>query len=727
MDRQALESRAARLARRRFRGEPVRPETPHRHHRQRRAPIRWPAVPRTAEPSARGYAVPWPGDPPPQRRAVRRRDWIDHRRVEHLHARRAVEQPALRAASGRARRRRGRAAPLGRRGYRGSPRPPDAAAPLRQPRRRLRPLRLARGAPPPRTDSDAVTSGVYARDFRAPSTLLTRALGRPIRDQVTSVRAQEATTLQALELVNGEILTDRLMRGARRHGRRAAAGSEEPLQRVGGRPVRAGTPDGRGYLRARRAVPDRVRYRLERAGAGAARLDEPAADCGRRQRRARCRRSRRSTDRACAARQTDPTRLPVKNNSRLVYDIAGKGFTRLRGSLDVENDRAEIGSTLNPSLRFFVFDTEPNMERLLPPSPELPMPAAAPVTTVRAVVDRIFWSALGRAPSAAERQTAEAAIADPARPGKPSPDGDRRSAVGGSDEAGIPVDLLESAMSADHENLEDYRLARRDELNRLSREERAIYSKLSRRGFVGATAAATLASLVGYEPTRLHGRRTGERAARHRRPTPTADAVIVLWMAGGMASTETFDPKRYTPFAPGVPIKDVLSTFPSIDTSVDHIKFTRGARADRQRDGQGLDHPHLHRRGPRLHPALAAPVSLAHRLHPAAAAGDAAHRIDHLPHARAEERRHAGVRRHRPDGRRRRRDRHAEGVPHRRLPRHRSRSVPHHRSAGRGVGRAAAEGARRPSASRAAASCSNGCSRRNRSTSTAARSSARRS
>ena len=33
---------------------------------------------------------------------------------------------------------------------------------------------------------------------------------------MTSVRAQEATTLQALELVNGEILTRRLMRGARR-------------------------------------------------------------------------------------------------------------------------------------------------------------------------------------------------------------------------------------------------------------------------------------------------------------------------------------------------------------------------------------------------------------------------------------------------------------------------------------------------------------------------------
>ena len=77
-----------------------------------------------------------------------------------------------------------------------------------------------------------------------------------------------------------------------------------------------------------------------------------------------------------------------------------------------------------------------------------------------------------------------------------------------------------------------------------------------------------MASLVGREPLQLR--------AAQAAPKATADAVIVLWMAGGMASTETFDPKRYTPFAPGVPIKDVLSTFPTIDTKVDHIKFTQG-------------------------------------------------------------------------------------------------------------------------------------------------------
>src|SRR5579862_5637554 len=100
-------------------------------------------------------------------------------------------------------------------------------------------------------------------------------------------------------------------------------------------------------------------------------------------------------------------------------------------------------------------------------------------------------------------------------------------------------------------------------------EELSVSSKLTRRGFMGrgVTAAASLAALVGREPGLV-------RAAS---PAPaTADSIIVLWMAGGMAATETFDPKRYTPFAPGVRTADVLSTFPAIDTAVDNIKLSQG-------------------------------------------------------------------------------------------------------------------------------------------------------
>jgi hypothetical protein len=101
-------------------------------------------------------------------------------------------------------------------------------------------------------------------------------------------------------------------------------------------------------------------------------------------------------------------------------------------------------------------------------------------------------------------------------------------------------------------------------------EERVISARVSRRGFMGATAAATLGALVGREPQIVRA------AQKDEAPPATADAIIVLWMAGGMAHTETFDPKKYTPFEPGVKVERVLSTFPTIDTAVDNIKFTQG-------------------------------------------------------------------------------------------------------------------------------------------------------
>src|SRR5439155_8711151 len=52
--------------------------------------------------------------------------------------------------------------------------------------------------------------------------------------------------------------------------------------------------------------------------------------------------------------------------------------------------------------------------------------------------------------------------------------------------------------------------------------------------------------------------------------------MILLWMAGGMAHTETFDPKRHAPFRSGMKASEIISTFPAIDTAVDPIKFAKG-------------------------------------------------------------------------------------------------------------------------------------------------------
>jgi Protein of unknown function (DUF1501) len=92
---------------------------------------------------------------------------------------------------------------------------------------------------------------------------------------------------------------------------------------------------------------------------------------------------------------------------------------------------------------------------------------------------------------------------------------------------------------------------------------------LTRRDFLARASVATLSALAAGFPRAVLAQDTESIA-------PTADAVIVLWMAGGMAHTETFDPKRYTPFEPGLKPEQVLSTFPAIDTAVDRIKVSQG-------------------------------------------------------------------------------------------------------------------------------------------------------
>jgi len=89
----------------------------------------------------------------------------------------------------------------------------------------------------------------------------------------------------------------------------------------------------------------------------------------------------------------------------------------------------------------------------------------------------------------------------------------------------------------------------------------------SRRDFLKTASAGTLAAGA---PRSVFASEPLEKIAA------TADRVIVLWMAGGMAHTETFDPKRYTPYVPGLNPDEVLSTFSAIPTAVDGVKFSAG-------------------------------------------------------------------------------------------------------------------------------------------------------
>ena len=95
----------------------------------------------------------------------------------------------------------------------------------------------------------------------------------------------------------------------------------------------------------------------------------------------------------------------------------------------------------------------------------------------------------------------------------------------------------------------------------------------NRRDFLRTASAATLSALAAGAARRIVAE---DAPAEVPTPPATADALIVLWMGGGMAHTDTFDPKAYTPFESGLDPNRVLSTFPAIDTAVDNIKFTAG-------------------------------------------------------------------------------------------------------------------------------------------------------
>jgi hypothetical protein len=96
--------------------------------------------------------------------------------------------------------------------------------------------------------------------------------------------------------------------------------------------------------------------------------------------------------------------------------------------------------------------------------------------------------------------------------------------------------------------------------------------QVARRDFLKKIAAAATATCMSGEPT-LVSANEGE-GTKH--PEPSADACIVIWMGGGMAAPDNFDPKRYQPFKVGTPVEKVISTFPAIDTAVDNIKICQG-------------------------------------------------------------------------------------------------------------------------------------------------------
>jgi hypothetical protein len=297
---------------------------------------------------------------------------------------------------------------------------------------------VATGPPP---SAFPIAADSYVREWRIAGNALDRALGRPIRDQVYATRDRQATTIQALELVNGGTLTHWLWRGARRmlgelppepvsllSRQMNHIGRAPPQENQIIAPVAPPAPfevDVSNSQKLYLIVQDSLSTAPDKAAplwidaelsgpAGTTPVSAltPLDGSGLRENNSLL---------SIAGGPENGSGLRVKLSSVVVYDIAGKGFTSFKGATGFEALPLVQGETVQA--RFFVFDREPGMDRLAPPNPETPIPPEAVLQTVSEAVERVYWYALGRAPSIAERRVAAAALRNPADLRKPAADG----------------------------------------------------------------------------------------------------------------------------------------------------------------------------------------------------------------------------------------------------------------------------------------------------------------
>jgi hypothetical protein len=240
-------------------------------------------------------------------------------------------------------------------------------------------------------------TGVYSREWRLKSSPLTRSLGRPIRDQLYTRRNTEATTLQALELVNGETLDRLLARGAERM--LGVLPNSPPNLFDSGvvheHPV-AVDIDITGVSHLWLVTEDTDSYDPARTLAGWANPEFTSLAA------------------------TVPLQVPMgelqfkghkparafltRVSSEQSFDIAGKGYTRFRATVGV--DQKCLINEIGPRIRFFVFAEKPDHEQLVRVTAARPVPIHQESYTVETLITRLYRHAFSRDPEPNERTLA---------------------------------------------------------------------------------------------------------------------------------------------------------------------------------------------------------------------------------------------------------------------------------------------------------------------------------
>ncbi len=239
--------------------------------------------------------------------------------------------------------------------------------------------------------------GLYSREWRLKSSPLTRSLGRPIRDQVYTRRNSDATTLQALEVVNGETLDNLLARGAKRMLGDLPAPAPNLFDSglVNGHPVEVDI-DITGVKKLWLVTEDVDTYDPARTVAGWVNPEftGPAGTFPLEVSKAELQ------FKGQAPASAFLTRVP----SQQAFDIAGKGFTRFRATVGV--DQKCLINEIGPRIRFFVFAEKPDDQQLVRVNPELPVPLHEEKYTPDSLITRLYLYAFSRAPEPAERRVA---------------------------------------------------------------------------------------------------------------------------------------------------------------------------------------------------------------------------------------------------------------------------------------------------------------------------------
>jgi len=245
---------------------------------------------------------------------------------------------------------------------------------------------------------DQSGAGVYSREWRLKSSPLTRSLGRPIRDQVYTTRNQEATTLQALELVNGEKLDSLLSRGAKRMLDKLP---EPPPNLFDSGIVESEAVDVdidiNGISKLWLLTEDTDSYDPSRIIAGWANAEFTRAN---------------GEKAPLAAAVSDlhfrghaqAKAFITGVSSEHIFDVAGKGYTQFHATVGVD-DKCLINE-IGPRVRFFVFGQKPDYAQLSRVTPGTPVPRQQQNYTAESLVTRLYVYALSREPLPAERRAA---------------------------------------------------------------------------------------------------------------------------------------------------------------------------------------------------------------------------------------------------------------------------------------------------------------------------------